>query len=183
MTKHVARVEGEQVFTALLTVTNEKGEIRICNFVATKSHSQFEDALARMRTSLNLYGHQQPSLFYTDNMADKLFLENSFPSLRSGVTSLQKYAHLDPFELPDGVSIFLVDTVQSVNNTMSTILNDVPENEGEIAVGFDMEWNVELTPHGLVRSSRKAAILQIAYEKRVYILQVRNPTTNKLIHN
>ena len=40
-----ADVDGEQVFTALLTITNEKGEIRTCNVVATKAQSQTELAL------------------------------------------------------------------------------------------------------------------------------------------
>jgi hypothetical protein len=75
------QVNGEQVFTALLTVTNEKGEIQICVFIATKSHSQFEDTLAQMSTSLKMYRHSQPCLFYTDNMADKYLLESSFSLL------------------------------------------------------------------------------------------------------
>lgn len=48
LAKHVSKVDGVPVFTALLTVTNEKGEIRVCNLVATKSHSQFELALQRI---------------------------------------------------------------------------------------------------------------------------------------
>ncbi|EKM75412.1 hypothetical protein AGABI1DRAFT_9421, partial [Agaricus bisporus var. burnettii JB137-S8] len=172
VTKQVARIEGEQVFTALLTVTNEKGEIRVCNFVATKSHSQFEDALARMRKSLSLYGHQQPLLFYTDNMADRNLLENSFPSLRKDVTPLEKYAHLDPFELPGDFRVSTYDTTQSINTAISTILDDVPVDEGEIVVGFDTEWNVMLTPQGRVRSSGTTAIIQVAYKNRVCILQI-----------
>lgn len=42
LTKHVAKVNGVQVF---LTVTNEKGEIWVCNLVASKAHSRFELAL------------------------------------------------------------------------------------------------------------------------------------------
>ncbi|KAJ7863662.1 hypothetical protein B0H13DRAFT_2354087 [Mycena leptocephala] len=61
LAKHIAKVNGEQIFIALLTITNEKGEIRVCNLVATKSHSQFELALNRMRESLILYGHDQPT--------------------------------------------------------------------------------------------------------------------------
>jgi hypothetical protein len=72
--KHIAKVNDEQVFIALLTVTNEKGEIRVCNLVATKSYSQFELALNRMRESLERYGHDQPAIFYPDNMSDKGFL-------------------------------------------------------------------------------------------------------------
>ncbi|KAF7762010.1 hypothetical protein Agabi119p4_10002 [Agaricus bisporus var. burnettii] len=174
VTKQIARVDGEQVFTALLTVTNEKGEIRICNFVATKSHSQFETALTRMRRSLEQYGHSQPVLFYTDNMADKQFLENSFPSLRNDVIPIEEYSHLQPLVIPSEIRIMPMDTVQSINHAISTILDDVPVDTGEIAVGFDSEWNVELSPQGFVRCAGKTAVIQIAYKSRIYILQVSN---------
>jgi hypothetical protein len=147
VTKQIARVNGEQVFTALLTVTNKKGEICICNFVATKSHSQFKIALIHMRKSLQLYGHEQPILFYTDNMANRQFLENSFPSLCTNVVPIEKYAHSDPLSIPSNqVQVIIRDSVQSINNAISTILDDVPVNDGEVVVGFDSEWNVELSP-------------------------------------
>ncbi|EKM74532.1 hypothetical protein AGABI1DRAFT_95562 [Agaricus bisporus var. burnettii JB137-S8] len=174
VTKQIARVDGEQVFTALLTVTNEKGEIRICNFVATKSHSQFETALTRMWRSLEQYGHSQPVLFYTDNMANKQFLENSFPSLRNDVIPIEEYSHLQPLVIPSEIRIMPMDTVQSINHAISTILDDVPVDNGEIAVGFDLEWNVELSPQGFVRCAGKTAVIQIAYKSRIYILQVSN---------
>ncbi|KAF8578394.1 hypothetical protein K439DRAFT_1621365 [Ramaria rubella] len=80
--KHIMKVNGIAIFVGLLTVTNEKGEIRVCDLVATKAHSQFELALIRMRELLELYGHKQPTIFYNDNMSDKQFLETSFPSLQ-----------------------------------------------------------------------------------------------------
>ncbi len=88
---------------ALLTVTNEKGEIRICNLVAMKFHSQFEAALAQMQWSLTLYGHNQPSIFYTDNMSDKSFLKASFPSLCADVVPVEKYGELKAYVLPSDV--------------------------------------------------------------------------------
>jgi len=72
--KHMARVSGEQVFTGLLSVTNEREEIQSCSLVATKAHPQFVVALDRICNSLEFYGQSQPEIFYTDNMADKQFL-------------------------------------------------------------------------------------------------------------
>jgi hypothetical protein len=179
VTKQIARVNGEQVFTALLTVTNEKGEIRICNFVATKSHSQFEIALTRMQKSLQLYGHEQPILFYTDNMADRQFLENSFPSLRTNVVPIEKYAHLDPLSIPSNqVQVVIKDSAQSINNAISTILDDVPVDDGEVVVGFDSEWNVELSPQGFVRNVGNTGVIQVAYKNQVLILQVLNSSSH-----
>ena len=59
-----------------------------------------------------------------------------------------------------------------MNDAVRTILEDVPENEGCVVVGFDSEWNVELASNGRVQQQGKMAIIQIAYESRVYILQV-----------
>ncbi|KAF8166461.1 hypothetical protein K438DRAFT_1775139 [Mycena galopus ATCC 62051] len=81
--KHVFKVDGVPIFTALLTVTNQKAEICVCVFVATKSHSQYEEALRRLANDLPIYGHELPEVFYTDNMSDKPMLEKIFPSLRA----------------------------------------------------------------------------------------------------
>ncbi|KAF8867530.1 hypothetical protein CPB84DRAFT_1859325 [Gymnopilus junonius] len=166
VTKQLARVEGEQVFTALLTVTNEKGEICTCNLVATKAQLQYELALTHMHQSLSLYGHMHPLTFYTDNMADKPFLECCFPSLQNDVVPKEKYGDLKPFDIPH-IEILPKDSVLSINNAVHSILDDVPQDEGYLVIGFDLEWNVN--PSGL-RS--KTAIIQIAYQNRVYILQI-----------
>ncbi|KAJ7148832.1 hypothetical protein C8R46DRAFT_1230890 [Mycena filopes] len=62
--------------------------------VATKSHSQYEDALRRLRDDLTIYGHELPEVFYTDNMAHKPMLEKVFPSLLDNVTPVEKHAQL-----------------------------------------------------------------------------------------
>ena len=133
------------MFTALLTVTKEKGDICICNLVATKSHSQFELALQRMRDSLQLYGHDQPSLFYTDNMSDKAFLEHAFPSLTADVVPVEKYAHLDLLKIPDTVNISVRNSIEIIDTAMHTILSFLPDDDSmETIVGLDAEWNVEI---------------------------------------
>ena len=81
ITKHLARIDGEQIFTGLLSLTNELGQIQACNLVATTSHSQFELSINGIQKLLNLYSHSQPQLIYTDTMADKQFLECCFPLL------------------------------------------------------------------------------------------------------
>ncbi|KAF9522304.1 hypothetical protein CPB83DRAFT_116942 [Crepidotus variabilis] len=173
ITKHVAKVNGERVFNGLLTVTNEFGEIRSCNLVATKAQTQFELALTRMRDSLDLYGHKQPELFYTDNMADKSFLESSFPSLRRDIKPVEKYGHLKPFVLPPDVQILVRNEVSSINAALSTIIAKVPveEDEPDLAIGYDSEWNTIISDNGK-HERGEIAVVQIAFEKRVYILQI-----------
>ncbi|KAF8180079.1 hypothetical protein BJ912DRAFT_855402 [Pholiota molesta] len=168
ITKHLAKVNGVQIFTGLLTITNEKGEIRICNLIGSKSHDSFRHALEQMRTSLDLYGHSQPSIFYTDNMADKQFLEGAFPSLRENVTPVKKYVHLEPFIIPPEIQIQVKTTPSTIDDDMRKILDALPLNgsAGQIIVGFDSEWNVEASSHGDVISRGTTAVIQIAYEKQ-----------------
>lgn len=54
MTKQILKLNSEALFMAVLTVTNEFGEIRVLAFVATKSHTQFKPALIKMRDSEHL---------------------------------------------------------------------------------------------------------------------------------
>lgn len=173
VTKHVAKVNGERIFTALLTVTNEYGEIRVCNLVATKSHSQFELSLREMAHSLDLYGHPQPALFFTDNMADKAFLESSFPSLRNGIVPVEKHGNLEPFVLPSDVQILPRAEEAAINAALSTIIDELPieSSDPDLILGFDCEWNVAISDVGRVERG-EIAIVQIAYQKRVFILQV-----------
>ncbi|KAJ7890219.1 ribonuclease H-like domain-containing protein [Mycena leptocephala] len=174
--KHIAKVNGEQVFIALLTVTNEKGEIRVCNLVATKSHSQFELALTRMAESLRRYGHAEPAIFYTDNMADKEFLERCFPSLRNGVVPVEKYAHLPALEISPNVGVCVIKSRSEIDTAMRTILQDVPDDSDndprKIIIFLDSEWNVEISDRGYLTGRGQTAILQIGYKNMIYIIQV-----------
>ena len=126
-----------------------------------------------MRESLELYGHQQPELFYTDNMADKSFLESSFNSLRENVVPVEKYGNLEPFILPADIQIFVRTGDPAINAALSTIIDQVPTDDdgSELVVGFDSEWNITISDTGQ-HERGEIAIVQIAYEKRVYILQV-----------
>ncbi|KAF6764006.1 hypothetical protein DFP72DRAFT_956173 [Ephemerocybe angulata] len=171
--KHIARAEGERVVNGLLSVTNEKGEIRACNLVSTKAHSQFELALTEIRKSLDKYGHKQPELFYTDNMADKAFLEASFPSLRRGVVAVEQFGHLDPFTLPSDVQICVRKEEQAMNAALSTIIEHVPieSSDPDLVLGFDCEWNLAISSNGH-HERGDIAVVQIAFEQRVYILQI-----------
>jgi len=162
------------VFTGLLTVTNEKGEIRICALVATKSHSQFELALKKMKNSLDVFGHTQPRVFYTDNVtADKPFLEASFPSLKEAVVPVEKYAHLEPIVLPADVVLTVRDTSSGIEDAVRTIMDDLAsDGTGTLVVGFDSEWNVNVSPSGRIIGRGQTAVIQIAYKNCVFIFKV-----------
>lgn len=164
---------GERVFNGLFTLTNENGEIRVCNLVATKAHAQFELALNCVKASLDMYGHPQPEVVYTDNLGDKPFLESVFPSLRKDVIPIEKYGHLEPFLLPSHITINIRREEKAINAAMCNIIDCVPtdEREADLVVGFDTEWNFTISDDGRCERG-DVAIIQIAYGTHVYILQV-----------
>ncbi|KIK53594.1 hypothetical protein GYMLUDRAFT_250296 [Collybiopsis luxurians FD-317 M1] len=171
LAKHIAKVDGVPIFTALLTVTNDKGKIRVCNFVTTKSHSQFTDALKRMWELLDLYGHKQPEVFYTDNMSDKEMLEECFPSLLKDIVPVERHSNLPAFTLPADI-IHVLSTTEEIDNTLHAVMEHLPTSGGYLAVGFDAEWNVDIGEDGWVRGREPMAVLQIALKNEVYILQI-----------
>ncbi len=172
ITKQIVKLNGETVFSATLTVTNEFGEVRVLAFVATKAHAQFESALLKMRASLQMYGHKQPQVFYTDNpAADKQFLEQIFPSLTENVIPVEKYPTLKPIRLPDDVDISPQSSASGIEEALAKITCDlnVEDETSQIVVGFDAEWNVNMELRG---ATMPTAIIQIAYKKWVHVFQV-----------
>lgn len=132
-------------------------------------------ALKRMRESLDLYGHHQPALFYTDNIADKKFLETSFPSLCQDVVAIEKYAHLDRLTIPSDVYVLVKNNAQAIEDAVRTIMDSLSQDGNDsVYVGFDSEWNVNVSQQGFVTGRGQTAIIQIAYKDVIYILQVCN---------
>lgn len=127
-----------------------------------------------MRESLKLYGHDEPAVFYTDNMADKDFLERCFPSLKKDIVPVEKYAYLEPLCIPDHFQISVKKSTTAIDDAMRTILELLPENDElrTITIAVDAEWNVEISQRGYVTGRGQTAILQIAHGTKVYILQV-----------
>ncbi|KAJ3771296.1 ribonuclease H-like domain-containing protein [Lentinula raphanica] len=170
LAKHIAKVDGVPIFTALLTVTNNKGEIR------------FTGALQNMKTSLKLYGHQQPEVFYTDNIADKGMLEECFPSLLEDLVPVEKHSNLPLFSVPADI-IHILSTVEQIDNTLRAIMDRLPPSNGVLVVGFDAEWNVDVSEDGRVKGKGPTAVVQIALKDEVYILQVGEQlASSKLPH-
>lgn len=123
-----------------------------------------------MSRSLSLYGHKQPKVFFTDNMGDKAFLESVFPSLLEDVIPVDKHRNLPIFEIPEDVIVTEKTTESQINDVIASIAGDLTEDSStELVVGLDSEWNVSLRkgdPPG------PTAILQIAYQKQIYLLHV-----------
>ena len=171
ITKHIIQVNGVAVFIGMLTVTNEKGEVRILALVATKSHSQFEIALKRMSESLRIYGHCQPRLFYTDDLKDKGFLERTLQSLLEGVQPIEKFSNLPLLTLPAKWTITTRSSAAQIQQVLGTIQEDAANaNTTPLVVGLDVEWNVNMVPGHSTQG--KPAVVAIAYQTQVYILPI-----------
>ncbi|KAF8971765.1 hypothetical protein BDZ97DRAFT_1650519, partial [Flammula alnicola] len=176
--KHISRVNGVMIFTGLLTVTNEKGEIRVCALVAMEAHSQFELALKKMRESLDQYGHVPPLAFYTDNvLGDKPFLESSFPSLLQDVVSVEKYADLEPLVLPSNIVVLVKASWNAIEDAARTVLDSLPsDGNGATAIGFDAEWNINTTSDGRI----VGAMIEAGRLPQALMLLLSNPNVVKV---
>mmetsp|Transcript_13267 Transcript_13267/g.33624 ORF Transcript_13267/g.33624 Transcript_13267/m.33624 type:complete len:97 (-) Transcript_13267:146-436(-) len=78
--KHLSRFRGEQIFKALITATNELGEIRFQFHVVTDGHEQMVASIAVSRVTQNAYGQPPVELLFTDKPTeDKAFFEEQIP--------------------------------------------------------------------------------------------------------
>jgi hypothetical protein len=170
--KQIGKIQGERVFDGLLSVTNEFGEIRICDLVPTKAHSQFDIALSRWRDSLNTYGLEHPSVFFTDALSDQPMLERHFPSLTKDVIPISDTGDLPSFVVPVDVHVSVHRTATEIGDIIGTLIDQLPDGE-DLIVGLDAEWNVDLEARRRgIPDPKRVAILQLAHGKRVWIFQV-----------
>jgi hypothetical protein len=129
-----------------------------------------------MRESLHLYSHDQPSVFYTDNMADKDFLETCFSSLWENIVLVEKYSDLEPLIIPSDIQISILKSTNKINAAMQSILLLLPDDDtkGVVVAALNSEWNVEVSEHGFVTGQGQAAVLQVAVGKHIYVIQVNH---------
>ncbi|KAJ7718469.1 hypothetical protein B0H16DRAFT_1797469 [Mycena metata] len=71
-------------------------------------------------------------------------------------------------------SICVIKSVNEINTAMRTIIQDIPDNSNQqrIVIFLDSEWNVEISDRGYLTGRGQTAVLQIAYKKMVYIIQL-----------
>eukprot|EP00978_Attheya_sp_CCMP212_P037953 scaffold183316_cov56-Attheya_sp.AAC.3 len=73
-TKHLAQYRGQKLFNALITATNEHGEIRLQFHTVSDSHDQMIAPIQAFLKTANEYGHDHPILLTTDKpCGDKRF--------------------------------------------------------------------------------------------------------------
>lgn len=163
-----------------MCIANERGELRSFVLCASKAHSAFVPALFAIKESLNLYGHTQPHLAFTDNVAaDKPVVTSVFKSLTKNVVPISKYGKLERFQLSSSTAVIVLNTADRVEAVLRSIISEIDPNslESTQVVGFDIEWNVrmDVNERGHILSSapsKENALMQIAWKSKVYLIRV-----------
>jgi len=166
--KHLGKQNGVPAFGALHSTTNKYNEIRSMVLTPTKAHNQYMPALATIPQSLKAYGHAPVELVFTDNVrADKMELENIFPSLCRDVLPIPDHSSYEQLECPLDWRITILSSSFQIESWLSSLMDDISNGE-EMFVGMDMQWPVDRSSsiHGRV------AVISIARDKEIYLLQV-----------
>ncbi|GAA6037483.1 hypothetical protein JCM8097_008210 [Rhodosporidiobolus ruineniae] len=174
ITKFICRVEGQPVFIGLLSVTNEYGELKVCNLVPTKSHDSFVPALEAMKQHLELYGHPPVKIVYTDNVGgDGGMLRSVFESLNNVAPAVDGSSRPDlpsfPTPSSSSNSLVLLSTLSTTNNALDSLL---ALSERDEVVGLDIEWNVAEGPFGAKERGEMTAVVQVAWREQVFVIQL-----------
>ncbi|KAF9235590.1 hypothetical protein BU15DRAFT_77816 [Melanogaster broomeanus] len=165
--KHIGRKEGVPVFAALHTFINEYNEIWGMTFTPSKTHKAWAPVLQSILPSLHAYGHSEPQVVYTDNIrADRDKLLSIFPSLSTGVTPVQQSPPYEELALPPDWSTVQLTMPQQVNSQFNIIMNHHTD-ESPVIAAFGLQFPVDTS----TRISGWAALLEIAYQKTVYLIQ------------
>ena len=87
---------------------------------------------------------------------------------------VEKHSHLELLEIPNDYQVVVKKSVTAIDDAMCGILDLLPDKDasGQIVVGLDAEWNVEMSDRGYVTERGQTATLQIAHGKQIYLLQV-----------
>ena len=134
----------------------------------TKAHNQYTPALLAISHSLEVYGHPPVDLVFTDNVrGDKAELENIFPSLLRDVQPIPDQSSYPTLSCPPEWQITILSSSFQIESRLNSLMEDVSD-DGELVVGLDMEWPVDRS----CSISGRVAVISIALEREIYLLQV-----------
>ena len=186
--KHLCRYRGSNVFKALITATNEYGEVRLQFHVVTDGHDQMRAAVAAFNKTNWEYGQPMPELFFTDNpSADKEFFVSVIPSLRISEERLNAATQVNESQMAHCYMPRRFIRVAQRNADMNQCTNALRERmrllpENKRVLGLDCEWEVSKNARGMIVKSHKLALIQLSYEDesknlRAILLRVHQQKT------
>jgi hypothetical protein len=126
----VCQYHGHKVFKALITGTNERGEIWVQFLVVTDWHDQFKRSIAELLKILTAYGHMHPYLFSTDQPGmDHIFFKLEIPSLQAKQDELGRLVFA-PVVVPAAAELeagafTLLKTPAAINTVVADITHDM----------------------------------------------------------
>ena len=166
--RHIGKIHGVSIFALLQSTVNEISECRAMTLMSTKAHDQFMPVLGRIPKSLAMFRHCPTQVVFMDNvLADKCELERIFPELLKDVVPVPEYSAMEPLHLPDDWTIVSLTCTHQVNMQMNIIMNHHTETKPVIAA-FDLQFPID----DATGIHRPVALIQMAYEKTVYLIQV-----------
>lgn len=151
-----------KIFSGLFTAVTETNQIRLQNFVFSKSLDEISPSLKNLGNTLQKRGHKKILSVCTDNCCkDRSIVTEAFNSVTESIES-QKYPF---FQLPQNVQIIQVTTDAELDQICPVIINS--SESQSIILGLDAEWNwSENSGRG------KVALLQISYENCIYLIRL-----------
>ncbi|KAG2217995.1 hypothetical protein INT45_001538 [Circinella minor] len=178
--KNMGAIIGEPTFTAMYTVVNEFGEIRLFQLVPTKSLNHLAPQFDAMMKPYNYYGHSEVKVFFMDNVkGDKHFLESRITSLRNNVKDVEQATtinndsntintNLPTMTIPESTTHFYIKDATIINRHCDSLIRKLMDEI--IVIGLDTEWNYNKT----TKIKGKVSIIQLAYEDIVYVFHLNN---------
>jgi hypothetical protein len=168
--KHLGRYHGEPLFKALITATNELGEIRQQFHVVTDGHEQFVQQLRELVSTIDEYGQDPTELVSTDKpWEDKAFFLSHLPGVQRKQTELDAAAPPRP---DGGMAVARVDaatykvlTTPGGIGTHVDAMRDIVKARppGQRVIALDTECDTTKGPNGHVIGKKKDALVQLSY--------------------
>jgi hypothetical protein len=139
--KHLGKVGGAALFTALHTAVNDYGEFRSMLFTMTKAHDQFMPNMYEIAHSLTKFGHGDVEAVFTDNVhADKEEVQRAFPSLHKGVIPVPAHNTLPPLMFPKETwRVVHLSTALQVNLRFNIIMNHCITDNPVVAAALGLQ--------------------------------------------
>lgn len=97
--------------------------------------------------------------------------------MKEGVVPVEQYAHLEEMSIPENVIVAAEASATSINRICRAIIEELDDRD-EVVVGFDTEWNVDVSAGDRIRHRGPTALIQIAYKDQVHVFQVRIPCSS-----
>jgi hypothetical protein len=107
-------------------------------------------------------------------MSDKEFLERCFPLRCQDVVPVERHSNLAPVAIPNTVKVLVLGTAALIDAAMDSILQRLQagDESHSFPIFVDTEWNVRFSQYGRLEERGRTAVVQIATDTEIYILQV-----------